>query len=74
MNINEESQPWCEKYRPTQFENIVLDPYNKDIFLNMLDKKYFPNILLYGPPGTVMCVSACFHRASPVLNQWDKSQ
>ena len=52
MNINEESQPWCEKYRPTQFENIVLDPYNKDIFLNMLDKKYFPNILLYGPPGT----------------------
>jgi DNA polymerase III delta prime subunit len=52
MNINEESQPWCEKYRPTQFENIVLDPYNKEIFLNMLEKKYFPNILLYGPPGT----------------------
>ena len=49
---NEESQPWCEKYRPTQFENIVLDPYNKEIFLNMLEKKYFPNILLYGPPGT----------------------
>lgn len=46
------SQPWCEKYRPTQFDNIVLDPYNKEIFLNMLKNKYFPNILLYGPPGT----------------------
>jgi replication factor C subunit 3/5 len=49
---NEESQPWCEKYRPTQFDNIVLDPYNKEIFMNMLKNKYFPNILLYGPPGT----------------------
>ena len=52
MNTTDAAQPWCEKYRPTQFDNIVLDPYNKEIFLNMLDNKYFPNILLYGPPGT----------------------
>jgi replication factor C subunit 3/5 len=44
--------PWVEKYRPTEFENIVLDPTNKKIFTNILNKKYFPNILLYGPPGT----------------------
>jgi len=49
-NIN--TIPWVEKYRPTEFENIVLDPINKRIFENILDKDYFPNILLYGPPGT----------------------
>lgn len=44
--------PWVEKYRPTEFNNIVLDPTNKKIFSNILQKKYFPNLLLYGPPGT----------------------
>jgi replication factor C subunit 3/5 len=44
--------PWVEKYRPTQFDDIVLDPINRKIFKNMLDKNYFPNLLLYGPPGT----------------------
>tara|TARA_Y100000389_G_C17470558_1_gene530167 strand:- start:8171 stop:9118 length:948 start_codon:yes stop_codon:yes gene_type:complete len=44
--------PWVEKYRPTEFENIVLDPTNKKLFGNILSLDYFPNILLYGPPGT----------------------
>jgi replication factor C subunit 3/5 len=44
--------PWVEKYRPTQFENIVLDPINRKIFENILNKNYFPNLLFYGPPGT----------------------
>lgn len=44
--------PWTEKYRPTNFDNIVLDPANKELFLNMLENKYFPNLLFYGPPGT----------------------
>lgn len=44
--------PWVEKYRPTEFENIVLDPTNKQLFENILALDYFPNILLYGPPGT----------------------
>ena len=46
------SIPWVEKYRPTQFENIVLDPINRELFQNILDKQYFPNLLFYGPPGT----------------------
>jgi replication factor C subunit 3/5 len=46
------SVPWVEKYRPTQFDNIVLDPTNREIFNNILQKKYFPNLLFYGPPGT----------------------
>jgi replication factor C subunit 3/5 len=44
--------PWVEKYRPDKFDNIVLDPTNRKIFSNILEKNYFPNLLFYGPPGT----------------------
>lgn len=44
--------PWVEKYRPSHFDNIVLDPMNRKLFENILKYKYFPNLLLYGPPGT----------------------
>ena len=43
--------PWVEKYRPTKFEDIVLDSYNKKIFNNILETDNFPNLLLHGPPG-----------------------
>ena len=44
--------PWVEKYRPTNFQNIVLNDENKTIFSNIFKKNYMPNLLLYGPPGT----------------------
>jgi replication factor C subunit 3/5 len=44
--------PWIEKYRPTNFDNIVLDTINRTLFENILQKKHFPNLLFYGPPGT----------------------
>ena len=47
-----DGQPWVEKYRPNNFEDIVLDKTNKTIFNQILNKNYFPNLLLYGPPGT----------------------
>lgn len=47
MNI-----PWVEKYRPDNFNNIILDDFNKKILLNILEKKYFPNMIFHGPPGT----------------------
>ena len=47
-----QSIPWVEKYRPTNFDDIVLDPVNRKIFKNILEKNYFPNLLFYGPPGT----------------------
>ena len=54
MNLNnlKNSIPWVEKYRPTQFDDIVLDPLNKLILQNIINSSYFPNLLLYGPPGT----------------------
>lgn len=46
------SIPWVEKYRPTEFDKIVLDPLNKKIMENILLFNHFPNLLFYGPPGT----------------------
>ena len=43
---------WVEKYRPKIFEDIVLDPLNRQILKNIIDTSYFPNLLFYGPPGT----------------------
>jgi len=44
--------PWVEKYRPTSFNDIVLDEVNKEILENIISSNYFPNLLFYGPPGT----------------------
>ena len=52
INNNKEFIPFCEKYRPSDFEDIVLDPLNKKIFKNIIETQYFPNLLFYGPPGT----------------------
>ena len=47
-----ENIPWVEKYRPTKFDKIVLNEMNRQIFKNILERNYFPNLLFYGPPGT----------------------
>lgn len=44
--------PWVEKYRPVNFDDIILEHKNKEIFLNMLELDTFPNILAHGFPGT----------------------
>lgn len=49
---NETTTPWVEKYRPSRFNDIVLDPLNRQLFTQMLEKNYFPHLLFYGPPGT----------------------
>ena len=49
LNIN---IPWVEKYRPNNFNDIVLEHYNKILIENIISNQYFPNMLLYGPPGT----------------------
>jgi len=44
--------PWVEKYRPTKFEDIVLEDTNKLLLMNIIETNNFPNLLFYGPPGT----------------------
>ena len=46
------SQPWVEKYRPSTFDEIVLEDINRNMLKNIIDSDSFPNLLLYGPPGT----------------------
>ena len=47
MNI-----PWCEKYRPTLLDNVLLDDSNKFFLNKIIETNIFPNLLFYGPPGT----------------------
>ena len=44
--------PWVEKYRPSKFEDIVLEETNKLLLTNIIKNNSFPNLLFYGPPGT----------------------
>ena len=46
------SIPWVEAYRPTNFDDVVLDTINKQLLQNIISTGYFPNLLFYGPPGT----------------------
>lgn len=52
MALNNGGVPFTEKYRPTNFDDIVLDHSNKQILTNIIETSYFPNLLFYGPPGT----------------------
>jgi len=49
MNLN--FIPFVEKYRPTNFEDIVLNNYNRQIIQNIINTKYFPNLLFSGGAG-----------------------
>jgi replication factor C subunit 3/5 len=44
--------PWVEKYRPNNFDSIVLDSINRKILNNIIVTDHFPNLIFYGPPGT----------------------
>jgi len=47
-----DNTPWIEKYRPSEFNTIILDDINLIILTNMLKTNLIPNMLFYGPPGT----------------------
>ena len=42
--------PWIEKYRPDNFDKIILDEMNRKIMMKMLETNQIPNMIFYGPP------------------------
>ena len=44
--------PWVEKYRPSMLNDIILENTNKIILKNIISNDIFPDLLLFGPPGT----------------------
>ena len=67
--------PWVEKYRPQNFETIILNHENKILFNEIINKNIFPNILLYGPPGTgkTTTIINIINKYQELNNQKDKS-
>ena len=67
--------PWVEKYRPQNFENIILNNENRILFNEIINKNIFPNILLYGPPGTgkTTTIINIINKFQALNNEKDKS-
>ena len=52
LNIKKKFQPWVEKYRPKNVEDIILDPILKTKILNFLNNSCITNMIITGHPGT----------------------
>jgi DNA polymerase III delta prime subunit len=51
MNTDRTDFLWCEKYRPRKIEDCILPDANKKTFLEFLNNKEIPNLMLAGPAG-----------------------
>jgi replication factor C subunit 3/5 len=65
--------PWTEKYRPNNFQDIILEENNKIMLNNIIDINYFPNLLFYGPPGcgkttTILNIIRSFQNKNNIKN------
>ena len=54
--------PWIEKHRPSEIENIILNPHLKQFIKKIVDEKNMPNIILEGHSGvgktsTIRCIA-----------------
>ena len=47
-----ENIPWTEKYRPSNFDEIVYQSNIKKLLMNSYKNKNLPHLLFHGPPGT----------------------
>lgn len=52
INIYDEHQIWCEKYRPVTINDYIGNDHIKEKINQYLQKEDIPHLLLYGPPGT----------------------
>ena len=45
------SDIWCEKYRPSTLDEIVLDKSTRNYFTKVREEESIPNVLFVGRPG-----------------------
>jgi len=69
------SEPWIEKYRPKNIDNIVLSDNNKLILNKMIEKDTYPNLIFYGPPGTgktttILCLIKAYQEKHGCKNNY----
>lgn len=59
--LNYSTLPWIEKYRPANMDDVLSHDSIKSSLRNFMSKKYFPHLLLYGPPGSgkTSIITAC---------------
>ncbi|MCQ2818164.1 MAG: hypothetical protein MJ252_12935 [archaeon] len=50
--IDKASQPWVEKYRPNNLDEVVFQENVVQALKNTKETGKMPHLLLYGPPGT----------------------
>ena len=50
--ISKKHLPLIDKYRPTRFENIILNNVVRSKIASIIETKTMPNIIIVGPPGT----------------------
>lgn len=51
-NVAPRMQPWVEKYRPRNLEEVKSQDHVVDVLRRMLNSAALPHLLMYGPPGT----------------------
>ena len=44
--------PWVEKYRPSTFNQVILNEHNRLVLTSVIKNDFSVNLLFYGPPGT----------------------
>jgi replication factor C subunit 2/4 len=69
-HLNKINLPWVDKYRPNNFNDIMIDPFFKNKLNNLIKLNNIPNIIITGPSGTgktstIYCIAKYIFKNDP---------